>query len=108
MSSSVRKSYRPLASRNMSTWGAAALMGTLAGAPAWQPAAAQIRNEPALALSAFGNFYIGGSYDKAHAAHHHVGQMYVQYLIPADLKHRFPIVFIHAVIKPARASSLLP
>jgi len=95
MSSSVRKSYRPLASRNMSTWGAAALMGTLAGATAWQPAAAQIRNEPALALSAFGNFYIGGSYDKAHAAHHHVGQMYVQYLIPADLKHRLPIVFIH-------------
>jgi len=95
MSSSVRKSYRPLASRNMSRWGAAALMGTLAGATAWQPAAAQIRNEPALALSAFGNFYIGGSYDKAHAAHHHVGQMYVQYLIPADLKHRFPIVFIH-------------
>ena len=50
MSSSVRKSYRPLASRNMSTWGAAALMGTLVGATAWQPAAAQIRNEPTLTL----------------------------------------------------------
>src|ERR1700746_2794747 len=95
MTSSVRKLDRPLASRSMSAWSAAALMVTLSGAMAWQPAAAQIRNERTLALSAFGNFYVGGSYDKAHAAHHHVGQMYVQYLIPAELKHPFPIVLVH-------------
>jgi pimeloyl-ACP methyl ester carboxylesterase len=95
MTSSVRKSDRPLASRSMSAWGAATLMITLSSVTSWQPAAAQSRNEPTLALSAFGNFFVGGSYDKAHAAHHHIGQMYVQYLIPAELKHPFPIVLVH-------------
>jgi pimeloyl-ACP methyl ester carboxylesterase len=38
---------------------------------------------------------VGGSYDAAHAAHHHIGQMYVQYLVPAELKHPFPIVLVH-------------
>src|SRR6516225_4378805 len=95
MTSSVRKPDRPPASRNISAWGAAALIATLSGAISWQGAAAQIRNEPALVLSAFGNFYVGGSYDQAHAAHHHVGQMYVQYFIPAERKHAFPIVLVH-------------
>src|SRR5438874_4770869 len=94
MTSSARK-LDPLASRSMSAWGAAALMATLSVATSWQPAAAQSRNEPTLALSAFGNFFVGGSYDEAHAARHHIGQMYVQYLIPAELKHPFPIVLVH-------------
>ena len=53
---------------------------------------AQGRNEPTLALSAFGNFFVGGSDD---AAHHHIRQMCVQYLIPAALRHPFPIVRVH-------------
>src|SRR5437763_16560740 len=95
MTSHLRKSDRPLASRSTSAWGAAVLTATLSGGMSWQPAAAQIRNEPTLALSAFGNFYVGGSYDQAHATHHHVGQMYVQYLVPAELKHPFPIILVH-------------
>src|SRR5262245_17728117 len=95
MTSRARKLERPLASRGVSAWGAAALMVTLSGAMSWQPAAAQIRNEPTLTLSAVGNFYVGGSYDKAHAARFHVGQMYVEYLIPAERKHPFPIVLVH-------------
>ena len=96
MTNRARNSERPLASKSMSLWGAAVLtVATLSGAISWQRAAAQVRNEPALALSAFGNFYVGGSYDKAHAARHHIGHMYVQYLIPAELKRPFPIVLIH-------------
>src|SRR5262245_34311723 len=95
MRSGVRKSDRPLISKCMSLWGVIALMVCLTGTTSWPPAAAQVRNEPPLTLSAFGNFYVGGSYDQAHAAHHHVGQMYVQYFIPAELKHPFPIVLIH-------------
>jgi pimeloyl-ACP methyl ester carboxylesterase len=75
--------------------GVIALMVSLSGTASWQPAAAQVRNESPLTLSAFGNFYVGGSYDEAHAAHHHIGQMYVQYFIPAELKHPFPIVLVH-------------
>src|SRR5689334_22701421 len=92
MTSGVRA--RPLASRCMSGWGVVALMVSLSGMT-WQPAAAQVRNESPLTLSAFGNFYVGGSYDEAHVAHHHIGQMYVQYFIPAELKHPFPIVLVH-------------
>jgi pimeloyl-ACP methyl ester carboxylesterase len=71
------------------------LLVTLHGAISPEPAAAQARTEPPLALASFGNFYAGGSYDKAHPAGHLIGQMYVQYLIPAELKHPFPIVLIH-------------
>src|SRR3954470_1978041 len=94
MTNGVRKSGRPLASRCMSGLGVMALMVCLFGASS-RPAAAQVRNEASLTLSAFGNFYVGGSYDQAHAAHHHIGQMYVQYVIPAEQKHPFPIVLIH-------------
>jgi pimeloyl-ACP methyl ester carboxylesterase len=79
----------------MGAWGAATLMITLFSATSWQPAVAQSRNEPTLALSAFGNYFVGGSYDNAHPTHHYIGQMYVQYLIPAELKHPFPIVLVH-------------
>jgi len=95
MTSSARKSDRPVASRSVSAWGAAALMVTLSGTMSWQGAAAQTADVPALALSAVGNFYVGGSYDQAHAARYRIGHMYVQYLIPAERKHPFPIVLVH-------------
>src|SRR5262249_58468296 len=82
-------------SRCLIAGGMTALMA-LSGTTQWQPAAAQNRTELPLTLSAFGNFFVGGSYDKAHAAQHHIGQMYVQYFIPAERKHSFPIVLIHA------------
>jgi pimeloyl-ACP methyl ester carboxylesterase len=75
-----------------------ALLGVLAlpviassGAWAQSP---QPRREP-LALADEGTFYAGGHYDQDHAARHIVGQIYVEYRIPADLKHPFPIVLVH-------------
>jgi pimeloyl-ACP methyl ester carboxylesterase len=40
-------------------------------------------------------FYIGGHYDEAHPDRHVVGQMYVEFQIPQNLKHPFPIVMVH-------------
>ena len=40
-------------------------------------------------------FYIGGHYDQTHPDHHVVGQMYVEYQIPQNLRHPFPIVMVH-------------
>ena len=49
----------------------------------------------ALALAKSGVFYAGGRYDKEHPDQHFVGQMYVEYRIPADQRHPYPIVLIH-------------
>ncbi len=46
-------------------------------------------------LAKTGVFYAGGHYDQTHPDQHFVGQMYVEYQIPAEQKHRFPIVLIH-------------
>jgi pimeloyl-ACP methyl ester carboxylesterase len=48
-----------------------------------------------LMLARSGVFYAGGSYDKEHPEAHFVGQMYVEYQIPAQQTHPFPIVLIH-------------
>jgi pimeloyl-ACP methyl ester carboxylesterase len=48
-----------------------------------------------LALAQSGVFYAGGRYDKDHPDQHYVGQMYVEYQIPAVQTHPFPIVLIH-------------
>jgi pimeloyl-ACP methyl ester carboxylesterase len=40
-------------------------------------------------------FYIGGRYDQTQPDRHVVGQMYVEYQIPQELKHPFPIVMVH-------------
>ena len=42
-----------------------------------------------------GVFYAGGRYDKDHPDQHFVGQMYVEYQIPAVQRHPYPIVLIH-------------
>jgi pimeloyl-ACP methyl ester carboxylesterase len=93
MTSTVRK----LGTRHGATRAALscmiALMATLSRAI--QPATAQAQDGPPLGLARYGNFYAGGSYDKAHPAQHVIGQMYVQYQIPAELKHPFPIVLVH-------------
>jgi pimeloyl-ACP methyl ester carboxylesterase len=52
--------------------------------------------EPApLAIAEEGYFYAGGHYDKDHPDHHVIGQMYVEYRIPQERTHPFPIVLIH-------------
>jgi pimeloyl-ACP methyl ester carboxylesterase len=48
-----------------------------------------------LALSKSGVFYAGGHYDKDHPDQHFVGQMYVEYQIPAVRRHFYPIVLVH-------------
>jgi pimeloyl-ACP methyl ester carboxylesterase len=48
-----------------------------------------------LMLAKSGVFYAGGHYDKTHPEQHFVGQMYVEYQIPAEQKHPFPIVLVH-------------
>ena len=57
--------------------------------------AAQAADKPPLVIAKQSYFYIGGHYDDAHPAHHMIGQMYVEYQIPADRKHPFPIVMVH-------------
>jgi pimeloyl-ACP methyl ester carboxylesterase len=91
----MRNSDAPQAAKCLARACAVALLVTVHGAMSLAPAACQARNEPPLGLSGFGNFYAGGSYDKAHPAQHMIGQMYVQYQIPAELKHPFPIILIH-------------
>jgi pimeloyl-ACP methyl ester carboxylesterase len=59
------------------------------------PIPASAQGKPPLVIAKEGYFYIGGHYDDAHEAHHVVGQMYVEYQIPAELPHPFPIVMVH-------------
>jgi pimeloyl-ACP methyl ester carboxylesterase len=56
---------------------------------------AQAQADAPLMLARSGVFYAGGHYDKDHPEAHFVGQMYVEYQIPAQQTHPFPIVLIH-------------
>ncbi len=51
--------------------------------------------EHPLALAGEGNFYVGGHYADDHGDRIMVGQMYVQYQIPAKQTHKYPLVLIH-------------
>jgi len=57
--------------------------------------AVQASTDAPLLLAKSGVFYAGGRYDKDHPEQHFVGQMYVEYQIPAVQRHFFPIVLIH-------------
>jgi pimeloyl-ACP methyl ester carboxylesterase len=48
-----------------------------------------------LVIANEGSFYAGGHYDRDHPSGHIVGQIYVDYRIPRDLRHPFPIVLVH-------------
>ncbi len=71
---------------------AAALFGLVLSPMAAQP---QASAPGPLMLAKQSFFYIGGRYDETQPDRHVVGQMYVEYQIPADLKHPFPIVMVH-------------
>ncbi len=45
-----------------------------------------------ISIQKYGNFFVGGT---PNADDRKVGQMYVEYQIPAQLKHPYPIIFIH-------------
>ena len=55
----------------------------------------QVQTDASIALAKSGVFYAGGRYDKDHPDQHFVGQMYVEYQIPAVQMHPYPIVLIH-------------
>ena len=58
-------------------------------------AAQEQTDKPPIAIARQGNFLVGGGYDTSHPDQPWVGQMYVQYQIPAELNHPYPIVFVH-------------
>src|SRR5262245_18068065 len=60
-----------------------------------QTPSVQVQTEAPPALASSGVFHAGGRYDKDHPDQHSVGQMYVEYQIPAVQTHPFPIVLVH-------------
>jgi pimeloyl-ACP methyl ester carboxylesterase len=73
----------------------AALIGFPLMTSSNQSARIQTQADAPLMLAKSGVFYAGGRYDKDHPEQHFVGQMYVEYQIPAQQTHPFPIVLIH-------------
>ncbi len=71
----------------------AAIGATLRYAPVWTDAVAA--QQAPLAIAEMGTFYAGGHYDADHPDHHIVGQIYVEYQIPAQRRHAFPIIMVH-------------
>ncbi|HEY6257095.1 MAG TPA: alpha/beta hydrolase [Xanthobacteraceae bacterium] len=94
MTNTGTRSDAPRRMKRMAVACALVLMVTGHGTPGGELAAAQAQDATP-APSTYGNFYAGGSYDKAHPARHMIGQMYVQFQIPAQLRHPLPIVLIH-------------
>jgi pimeloyl-ACP methyl ester carboxylesterase len=88
-------SSRKIAIRFLGTCCIAALAGFALSLPLTGPKAGEASNAQALVLAKMGAFYAGGHYDKAHPEQHIVGQIYVEYQIPAVREHPFPIVMVH-------------
>ena len=91
-----------LAKHRVGCAGSAGLFALALALAACRPAAAQNAHAPPdpsarapLAIASEGSFYAGGHYDPDHPAHHVVGQIYVDYRIPQDRRHPFPIVLVH-------------
>ena len=91
-----------LAKHRVGCAGSAGLFALALALAACGPAAAQNAHAPPdpsarapLAIASEGSFYAGGHYDPDHPAHHVVGQIYVDYRIPQDRRHPFPIVLVH-------------
>jgi pimeloyl-ACP methyl ester carboxylesterase len=70
---------------------AAAALGMLAF---FAPSSLLAADEP-LMISEQGNFYIGGRYVENNDDMPMIGQMYVQYQIPYERVHEYPIVMVH-------------
>jgi pimeloyl-ACP methyl ester carboxylesterase len=88
-------SSRKIAIRFLGTCCIAALAGLALSLPFTGPKAGEASNTQALVLAKMGAFYAGGHYDRAHPEQHIVGQIYVEYQIPAVREHPFPIVMVH-------------
>jgi pimeloyl-ACP methyl ester carboxylesterase len=80
--------------RTIALTGAAVAGVALAGLLLW-PDPASTQQKPPLTLATSGNFYAGGKYDDTHPSRHIVGQIYVEFQIPAEQRHPFPILMVH-------------
>src|SRR5215813_10894143 len=69
-------------------------VGVLLVAAAWFPVIAAAADAP-LSIASQGNFYIGGKYVESNGDLPMVGQAYVQFQIPHDRRHPYPIVMVH-------------
>ena len=73
---------------------AALALLSCAALPATQ-AGAQTADQPPMVIAQQGNFFVGGGYDNSHPDIPWVGQMYVQYQIPAEVTQPYPVVLVH-------------
>jgi len=88
-------SSRKIAARFLGACCIAGLAGLVLSLPFAGLKALEASNTQPLVLAKMGAFYAGGHYDKAHPEQHIVGQIYVEYQIPAVREHPFPIVMVH-------------
>ncbi len=94
-------------SRLRHLWGGAALLlGALAGAPAQSQTApatlpADIPAQDQSAIARRGFFYVGGQYAGEGAGQVMRGQMYVEAVVPREIRQPYPLVLIHGAAQTA-------
>ena len=70
------------------------LAAALSAAMVISPSSLRAANAP-LRIAEQGNFYIGGRYVEDNGDTPMIGQMYVQYQIPFERTHPYPIIMVH-------------
>ncbi len=60
---------------------------------------APTRAEPPLALSSIGSFFVGGKMTEIDGRMMMINHMYVEYMIPAQRTHPYPIVLVHGGLR---------
>jgi pimeloyl-ACP methyl ester carboxylesterase len=79
--------------KNVSASGAGATAGARAGRPGSTAAAGP--DSTAMKLADQGYFWVGTEHKRAPYGTIVSGQMYVQYLVPAEVRHPYPVVLVH-------------
>jgi pimeloyl-ACP methyl ester carboxylesterase len=85
--------HRRTASTRAGRWTTSGLVLACAALLAMPAAQAQERGPLVLAKSSY--FFIGGKIDPSVDGSPTVGHMYVEYMIPQRLRHRYPVVMVH-------------
>ena len=71
------------------------LLGALLASSPGIASSVSAADEPPLVLAKTSYFFVGGKIDPAVEGSPMVGHMYVEYMIPQRLRHRYPIVMVH-------------
>jgi pimeloyl-ACP methyl ester carboxylesterase len=87
------KDHRKTTNARAKNWSMPALL--VAGACLVAAPAAQAQERGPLVLAKSSYFFIGGKIDPAVEGSPTVGHMYVEYMIPQRLRHRYPVVMVH-------------